>query len=380
MSGRALLLLAAAAATAAACSSQPAVRPIAVQIEALPDYTTARTLREEAAEAEGEAKRVKLEAALAAARRAHAGSPDDFRIATLVQDLEFDLDPRATRETYSIPGATASAREKTLAARALLPERLSEARDLLASACEQDPKFAWARYGLAFVDREFGRTDAALAGATEALRLDPSLLEALRLIAELCEESNQRDEALWARKELVRATRGDLEERRRYAQLLLESDAKRDATEAEDELRAIAAAIGEPPPPELRGELRDVFVDLGTAWARHDRNDSALDQAIRCWRHALELDPECLTALSNIGLVELFPVRQNDSAALAAFEEYLRRAQTLSTPLSEDQVYYRQFFVPNQVLLLRKRLGLSTEPVEPILDSDRGPTPPEAGR
>jgi tetratricopeptide (TPR) repeat protein len=297
-----------------------------------------------------------------------------------VQDLEFDLDPRAARELYAATGASATAREKTLAARALLPERLSDARDLLASACEQDPKFAWARYGLAFVDREFGRTDSALAGATEALRLDPTLLEALRLIAELAEEAGQRDEAVWARKELVSATGGDLEERRHYAQLLLESDAPRAASTAEKELRAIADAIGDPPPPNLRAELRDVYVDLGTAYALRERNPDALAAAIRCWRHALELDPECLTALSNIGLVELFPKRQNDSAALAAFEEYLRRAQTLSTPLSEDQVYYRQFFVPNQVLQLRQRLGLSTEPVEPILEGDRGPTHPEAGR
>jgi tetratricopeptide (TPR) repeat protein len=378
VSGRALVLTAGLA--AAACHSQPAVRPIAIQAEALPDYSLARALRDDAADAEGDARRGKLEAALAAARRAHAEAPDDFRIATLVQDLEFDLDPRAARELYAATGASATAREKTLAARALLPERLSDARDLLASACEQDPKFAWARYGLAFVDREFGRTDSALAGATEALRLDPTLLEALRLIAELAEEAGQRDEAVWARKELVSATGGDLEERRHYAQLLLESDAPRAASTAEKELRAIADAIGDPPPPNLRAELRDVYVDLGTAYALRERNPDALAAAIRCWRHALELDPECLTALSNIGLVELFPKRQNDSAALAAFEEYLRRAQTLSTPLSEDQVYYRQFFVPNQVLQLRQRLGLSTEPVEPILEGDRGPTHPEAGR
>jgi tetratricopeptide (TPR) repeat protein len=373
MRSRRLVALAVAAA-GSACHSQPSVRPIAIQSEALPDYTAARSLREAAGELEGEARRARLEAALAAARRAHAGAPDDFRITALVQDLEFDLDPRAAREQYTVPTATASAVEKTLAARALLPERLSEARDLLASACDQEPKFAWARYGLAFVDRELGKPDSSLKAATAALELEPSLLEALRLIAELCEDGGARDEALWARKELVSATDGDLDERRRYAQLLLESDAARDARAAERELVAIAAAIGRPPPPPLRAQLRDVYVDLGTASARRDYND----EAIVFWRYALGLDPECLTALSNIGLVE--QKRGHDAAALSAFEEYLNRAQTLSTPLGEDQVYYRQFFVPNQVLALRQKLGLPTESAEPIEPSDLDPSRPEAGR
>jgi tetratricopeptide (TPR) repeat protein len=148
---------------------------------------------------------------------------------------------------------------------------------------------------------------------------------------------------------------------------------------------AIAAAIGEPPPPAQREQLRDIYVDLGTAFARRNR----IEEAVVHWRHALELDPECLTALSNIGVGEQklsqdamadAEQHRHDVAALSAFEEYVKRAQSLSTPLSEDQVYYRQFFVPNQVVALRKKLGLSTEESEPIEETDRGPVGREAGR
>ena len=258
----------------------------------------------------------------------------------MVQDLEFLADPRAAREQYA--AASGTAQEKTLAARAILPERLSEARDLLLKACDQEPAFGWARYGLAWVENELGRSDQALVEAMTAVRLEPSLLEALRFYAELAGVTGAREQALWARRELVAATGGDLRERRRYADLLLESNSKREAAAAEVELRAILAEIGEPPPPAFRKMLSDVYVAIGCTYAQRYR----YDEAIAWWRHALTLDFESLTALANIGGVELNRAGDTDGAvrrrhqesALAAYEEYLMRAQGLSTPLPSDEI------------------------------------------
>ena len=367
---------------AAACESPPPIEPIVLVAGVQADWDAARRVRDDAVERGADVPRAQLDEALAAARRARDGAPADFRLACLVQDLEFLADARAAREQYAT--STGSAREKTLAARALLPERASEARALLLKACDQDPSFGWARYGLAWVESELGRSDQALAEALAALQLEPSLLEALRFYADLAGATGRREQALWARRELVAATGGDLRERRLYAALLLESDAKRDAAAAEVELRAVALEIGEPPPRAFRRMLSDVYVGIGATYARRYR----YDEAIVYWRHALQLDYESLTALANIGGVELNRAndtdgavrRRHQEAALAAYEEYLRRAQGLSTPLPSDEISYRYFSVPEHVITLRKLLGLPAEEEEFVEETDVGPRWPEAGR
>lgn len=367
---------------AAACESLPRIEPIVMAASVQSDVDAARRVRDDALERGSDVARAQLDEALAAARRARDGAPADFRIACLVQDLEFLIDPRAAREQYA--AATGSAREKTLAARALLPERASEARDLLLKACDQDPEFGWSRYGLARVESDLGRNEQALTEALVAMRLEPSLLEAVRLYADLAGSIGSREEALWAQRELVLATDGDLGEQRRYVNLLLESNAKRDASAAEVVSRAMLEQIGEPPPPAFRKMLSDVYVAIGTSYSRRYRRE----EAIVAWRHALELDYESLTALSNIGGVEFNRATETDGderrrhqeAALAAYEEYLLRAQGLTTPLPSDQISYRYFSVPEHVLTLRKLLGMPPEQEEVVEETDLGPRWPEAGR
>jgi tetratricopeptide (TPR) repeat protein len=348
-------LACAAALVAAGCSSSLRAEPPVIPPQARVPYEEAARRFAAARAAGGESLRAELVAALAAAREARARAPEDFRIAALEQDLEFALDARAARERgAALPKSTAS--EKTLAARALLPERTDEAHDLLLAACEQDPRFAWARYGLAFIERLQGRFDDALRDAERALELDPSLVEALRLLAELYESGGDREHAVRARELLIEVSGGDLEERHRYAQLLLDADDRSDATDAEKELRVILAALGDPPGPAQREFARDALVDLGTAYARRSR----FAEAIVYWRQALALDPDCLTAIYNIGVAEELKPRPDLAAALAAFEEYLARAQSMGGPLPFDQVYYRYFAVPRRVLELRQKLGLPT--------------------
>ena len=215
------------------------------------------------------------------------------------------------------------------------------------------------------------------------MRLDPSLLEALRLYADLAGSTGARGEALWARHELVAATGGELRERRLYAELLLESNGKRDAAAAEVELRAMVEQIGEPPPPAFRKMLSDVYVAIGCTYAQRYR----YDEAIAWWRHALTLDFESLTALANIGGVELNRAEHTEArcagstrSALAAYEEYMLRAQGLTKPLPSDEISYRYFTVPEHVLTLRKLLGLPPEQEEVVEETDLGPRWPEAGR
>jgi tetratricopeptide (TPR) repeat protein len=347
----------------AACRAPLDARPIEIPEAARASYEDALRRRAAAPDLGGDDARAELEAALSSAKEALAVAPDEFRFAVLVQDLEFDLDARAARERYTST-APATARDRTLAARALLPERSAEARDLLLDASRGEPGFAWARYGLAFVERNEGQATAAIADAEQALKLDPTLIEALRLLADLYQSGGDRKRALLAREELIEVTNGDLGERHRYARLLLESDSKSDASDAERQLRVILAAVGDPPAPAQLEFARDALLDLGTCFARRadkNRNPKALEEAIAAWRRALALDPWCLTALYNIGLVER-DQRNDPRAALAAFEEYLSRAESMSGPLPSDQLISRYLAVPDNVMTLREQLGLPQEP------------------
>ncbi|MBL8841618.1 MAG: hypothetical protein JNL90_08840 [Planctomycetes bacterium] len=347
--GRAAGLLALAL-LAGGCRSTLHARPIAIEPAAAAPYAEAERERARAATLADPERRAALEAALAAARRAQAAAPDEFRAALLAQDLEFELDLRAARERYVADSAETAA-AKVLAARALLPERTAEARTLLTSAIAQDGDFAFARYGLAFLEQREGRADRARTLCAEALARDPTLLESLRMLAELEQDAGSRERALEARTLLIEVTGGDLLERHRLAQLLLEADDRSDATAAEKQLRVILEQLGDVPGPEQLELARDAWLDLGTAFARRSRDA----EAIAAWEHALALDRECLTALYNIGVVEM-KQRRHPELALLAFEEYLLRAQTMTRPLPADQIFYRLFYVPNQVRELREQL------------------------
>lgn len=356
----ALLLL---SLTIASCRSPLVARPLELAPAAIEPMARARALRTKAAALGEPERRATLDAALQAALAAVAAAPDEFRARVLVQDLELEIDPRGTRDRYA-NGPAEGATGKVLAARALLPDRALEARALLEQALVEDDEFAWAYYGLAFVEQREGRGDRARELCERALDADPTLVEALRLLADLCEGSD-RVRAISARQLLVAVTGGDLAERHALAQLLLEADDRSDATDAVEELKAILAAVGEPVTNEARELARDCWLDMGTAYARRNRDP----QALAAWDRALALDRECLTALYNVGVVEL--KRDRPEAALAAFEEYLLRAQSMTRSLPADQVFYRHFYVPNQVRALRDRLGATAAEVAPTL-------PPEA--
>jgi tetratricopeptide (TPR) repeat protein len=340
------------------CRAHLIAEPMVIPTSAREPYEHAKRELALARDLSGEESQKALQSALAAAREARAAAPEDFRLAVLEQDVLFALDPRDTRESYA-SRSQATAEEKVLVARALLPERIDDARDLLVSACEQDPKFAWAFYGLAFVERRRGRADVARANAEEALRLDPKLNEALELLVKLYHESGDRKMEILARQRLIDVTHGDPHERHKYAQLLLDADDRSDATEAEKELRVILAGLGDPPPPEAREFARDVLVDLGTSFARRE-SPVHIEQSVSTWRRALALDHECLVALYNIGIVEQ-QQRRDLKAALAAFEEYMEVAQSLSGPLPAAEVYNRYFNVPSKILDLRQKLGMPLE-------------------
>ncbi|MBM4013341.1 MAG: tetratricopeptide repeat protein, partial [Planctomycetes bacterium] len=302
------------------------------------------------------ARRDLLEQALAAAGAAVTAAPDEFRARLLVQDLEFELDLRGARQRYA-DGPAEGAAGKVLAARALLPERSHEAKALLEQALREDDELAWAHYGIAFVEHRDGHSDRAREWCERALRKDPGLVEALRLLAELCEGSD-RARAIRARRLLVEISGGDLAERHALAQLLLEADDRSDATDAADELKAIIAAIGEPADAEARALARDCWLDLGTSYSRRNKPDQAIDS----WRRALALDRDFLPALFNIGLVE--QGRGALQAALEAFEEYLARAQASPRALPADQVLDRHFYVPNRVRTLREQLAAAAAAAE----------------
>ena len=74
---------------------------------------------------------------------------------------------------------------------------------------------------------------------------------------------------------------------------------------------------------------------------------------------------ERLGFVYNIGIVEQ-QQRHDPKAALAAFEEYMSVAQSLSGPLPAAEVYNRYFNVPSKILDLRQKLGMPLEkPPEP---------------
>jgi len=338
----------------AACSSHLEAEPLEIAPAAVAAMARAQQERERAAGLADEERARAMEAALAAAREAVAAAPDELRARLLVQDLELEIDERGARDRYA-HGPAATAVEKVLAARALLPDRTAEARALLQAAIEQDGDLAWARYGLAFVERKNGRSDRARALCEEALARDPMLIEALRMVADLYQDGGDRVRAIEARRLLLEVGDDDLAQRHALAQLLLEADDRSDAHEAIDELRSILDTLGEALEGDARDLARDCWVDLGTAYAR--RNNDV--EAIGCWERALALDRDCLMALYNIGVVDL--KRDKAAAALAAFEEYLARARASTKPLPVNQVFYRHYFVPNQVRDLRARLERERE-------------------
>ncbi len=358
------------AAFAASCSSALVARPVTIAPEAAPIHAAAVARRSEARALAEPERAAAFGEALALARRAVELAPADFRLSLLVQDLELEIDARGARERLAASNPVTAA-EKTLVARSLLPERVDDARTLLLAARDDDSSFAWANYGLAFIARHDGHGDQARELCEKALQLDPTLIEALRMLTELYEASGDRARAIEARRELIEVTGGDLAERHALAQLLLEADDPDDAAEAEHELQGILAEIGDEPDAQHRGLARDVWLDFGTARARRGHND----RAIAAWRRALALDGDCLTALYNIAIVQLKQLA-DPRAALASFEQYLERARAMTGSLPADQLFYRHFIVPNQVLEIRQQLGLIAPIEAPTDPAEANPAEP----
>jgi len=150
--------------------------PTALGAELLSDASTARA----ALEAGDPAKaRAILESLCAKA-------PHDLGLAAMLQESELVAgeDPSALRARY-----LALARERDDADSLVLAARLestaAEARSMLERAAARDPKNAWPRYGLAFVQAREGLWGEAQAHLKQALAIDPAHLPSRRLEAAL---------------------------------------------------------------------------------------------------------------------------------------------------------------------------------------------------
>jgi tetratricopeptide (TPR) repeat protein len=279
-----------------------------------------------------------------------AASPRMFRARRAIQDILLELDPSAARERFLVPADSGDPEKLTLAARLLAPVDAERARQYLELAVEADPEFAWARYGLAFLDWQEGRDEPALDRVLEALARDPGFPEARELEARLYESLGRRDEALASYRRLLE-TKDTVELRYRYANLLLRSDDEEDAEAAEEQLRQVierATAATAEPDPEL---LARATLDLGVALADQRRPEPALEM----FHRALELDPELLPAWYNIGWVLEVQMGLPEEA-LEAYRHYEEAAAQAGGELPAAQILDRIFYVPENIRRLEERL------------------------
>jgi tetratricopeptide (TPR) repeat protein len=137
-------------------------------------------------------------------------APHDLGLAAMLQDAELAAgeDPSALRARY-----LALARERDDADSLVLAARLeptpAEARSILERAVDRDPKHAWARYGLAFVQARDGAWGEAKVHLKQALELDRAHLPARRLEAALLARDGKFDDARTAYSAWLEASRTD---------------------------------------------------------------------------------------------------------------------------------------------------------------------------
>jgi tetratricopeptide (TPR) repeat protein len=176
----------------------------------------------------------------------------------------------------------------------LLHERFNnnDAEALFKEALQRDPKNAQAYFGLALVSAD-GFDNAAIQWDQRALELDPTLVEAHELMANLALEDSDADEAV---KEADQA-------------ISLSGDAL-DAMA----IHAVVEILADRSPDAWLGKIRRVNPAYGQAYelvAHHLVLNRRYEDGISYYRKAIELDPELWSARSQLG-INLMRLGQED--------------------------------------------------------------------
>ena len=223
----------------------------------------------------------------------------------------------------------------------LMHERFNntEAENLFKEALERDPKNAQAYLGLARVSAD-GYDARAVTWAAKALGLDPKLVEAHELLANLALEESNRAEAL----------------RQADAALALSPEALGAMA-----VHAAAAVLADSPPDAWLEKIRQVNSSYGEGCAtiaHHLLLNYRYQEAVAWYRKAVELDPELWSARSELG-VNLMRLGQEDEARrqlMMCYENGYRDATTVnSLRLMDSYKNYITFRDGSTVLRLHKK-------------------------
>ena len=178
----------------------------------------------------------------------------------------------------------------------LMHERFNnkDAEQLFEEALERDPKNAQACLGLALVSAD-GWDSKAVKWAAKALDLDPKLVEAHELMANLALEDSNREEALKQADAALRLSGEALDALAIHAAVEVLSDRSPDAWLAK--IRQVNPACGQ----------GDAII------AHHLLLNYRFEDAVAYYRKALELDPQLWSARSALG-VNLMRLGQEEEA------------------------------------------------------------------
>ncbi|HEX4073960.1 MAG TPA: tetratricopeptide repeat protein [Candidatus Acidoferrales bacterium] len=176
----------------------------------------------------------------------------------------------------------------------LLHERFNntDAEGLFKEALQRDPKNAQAYLGLALVSED-GYDNNAIAWASKALELDPKLVAAHELLAEIALEDSDTNQAI--------------------AQADAAIQLSPDALDAMAVHAAIEVLADRPPDPWF-AKIAQVNPTYGEAYAIVARNlvlHNRYEDAVADYRKAIELDPQLWSARSELG-INLMRLGQED--------------------------------------------------------------------
>ncbi len=178
----------------------------------------------------------------------------------------------------------------------LLHERFNnaDAEDLFKEALQRDPKNAQAYLGLALVSAD-GFDNKAILWTAKALELNPKLVEAHELMANLALEDSNTRQAIEQADEALK----------------LSPDALNAMA-----IHAAVEVLADRSPDEWFGKIRQVNPSYGEAWAlvaHHLELHYRYEDAITYYREAVELDPRFWPARSELG-INLMRLGQEEEA------------------------------------------------------------------
>jgi cellulose synthase operon protein C len=176
----------------------------------------------------------------------------------------------------------------------LLHERFNntDAEGLFKEALERDPKNAQAYLGLALVSED-GFDNNAIVWAQKALQLDPKLVAAHELLAEIALEDSDTDQAAAQADEAIKL-----------------------APDALDAMAVHAAieVLADRPPDAWFAKIAQINPTYGDAYALVARNlvfHNRYEEAVADYRKAIALDPQLWSARSELG-INLMRLGQED--------------------------------------------------------------------